>query len=201
MAVVMLLLAAADGRGQTLDLRIEEGLVYLDARGVSVKRILERWVDLRGTVLVGAATLPNDPVTLRLDAVSEAAALHVLLRNTTGYILGSRPGTGPFPAIDRILVVNGSGDHVPRVAVAPPTSAPQALSYSTTGERQVGLDGPEQRLVDISEGLIDQEALPPATATPKSAPPVGSRFPGMPSPLPQSARPQGATTELPARGF
>jgi hypothetical protein len=179
-------LCGTDALGQTLTLEIQDGRVSLDARDVTVEQILDRWAAVTGATIVGAGRLSTDIVTLALVDESERDALRLILRQTGGYILGiaadARPGA---PRIDRIFVLDRASPPTldartrPSMRAAGPSPPPS--------ERQVGLGGPEQELVDFAEGLIenphslatveigtgDLDTPPQGDPAPPVAPPAG----------------------------
>jgi len=175
------LLAAASGASaQSLDLQLRNGRVSVDARGVPVAQILERWAALSGATIEGAKTLADEPVTLQLADVPERDALEVVLRGVAGYVLAGRATPGGASTVDRILILGSSSAPAtppsagPRTPPAPSTTqAPQSIVESMP---QVGLEPPEQALVDISEGWRDQETIAdlPGQAAPQAPPPATS---------------------------
>jgi hypothetical protein len=99
--------AASAASAQSLSLRVDKGLVTLDAAGVSVNDILARWTAVTGlkvTSKTGGGS--GAPVTLRLEGVPERQALVTLLRDFSGYVMGERrdPATG-IVTIDRLLLL------------------------------------------------------------------------------------------------
>ena len=118
-----MLAAAPAASAQSLALRIEKGLVTIDATNVTVDEILARWTAATGLNVVSKSGVGSDvPVTVRLSGVSEREALQTVLRDMSGYIMGERrdPLTG-LVTIDRLLILPQSGAQatastVPRVA-------------------------------------------------------------------------------------
>ncbi|HET9269364.1 MAG TPA: hypothetical protein VFO31_14420 [Vicinamibacterales bacterium] len=157
-ALAGLLAGAAAVEAQSLELRIEAGRVFLQAEEVSTARILERWKALTGVQVTGLESLTDQPVSLVLTGVSEREALGVLLRETVGYVLVA--GAVPTSTIGRILISPGLAVRAASTPPAPAQPEFAALTVSQDGAPQTGLGELEQRLVDIAEGLIDQEASP-----------------------------------------
>ncbi len=120
-----LVLSSAGANAQTLSLSIEEGLVTLDARDVSLRQILERWADVGKVTLINEGLVSAAPITLQLSKVPERAALDTLLRSMSGYVLGQRPAGAAGTRIDRIMVLpvseglRGNGASTQQ-AVSPP---------------------------------------------------------------------------------
>ena len=121
--VAVLGLACADpATAQQLSLTFNEGRVTLDAADVPVRTILTEWARLGGTKVVGADRITGAPLTLRLENVSEAQALEVVLRNVAGYMAAPRSaGFIGASTYDRILVM--------------PTSASASAASATTAAR------------------------------------------------------------------
>jgi hypothetical protein len=109
---VMLAMALAvvpSASAQSLSLEVKDGFVTLDARGATVRDILERWTQVGGVTVINPEVAPATPVTLQLVGVPERAALASLLRGASGYMLLARRGTGRAEsAIDRIVLVRST---------------------------------------------------------------------------------------------
>jgi hypothetical protein len=122
-SAVMGLLAASTADAQKLSLRIEQGLVTLDAQNVTVDEVLARWAAATGLNVVSKHGIGSDiPVTIQLSGVSEREALRMVLRDLSGYIMGERrdPQTGVV-RIDRLLILSESAPQV-----AAPTGRPRS---------------------------------------------------------------------------
>jgi hypothetical protein len=114
-AVIGGLGAARGATAQSLTLRIDNGLVTLEATNVTVDEILARWTSVTGLSVVSKSGAGSDaPVTLRLSGVSEREALQTILRDLSGYIMGERrdPQTG-LVSVDRLLILPQSGSQAP----------------------------------------------------------------------------------------
>jgi hypothetical protein len=99
-----------------LTLQIQDGLVMLRARDVSVREILAEWGRVGGTRIVNGERLQGGLVTLQMDGVPERQALDVLLRSASGYMAAQRADAGAGASVfDRILVLATS-----RVVPVPP---------------------------------------------------------------------------------
>ena len=108
-------LLAGDAAAQKLSLRIEKGLVTLDAENVTVDEVLARWIDTTGLNVISKSGQGSDiPVSLHLEGVPEREALRMVLRDLSGYIMGERvdPGTG-LVSIDRLMILPQSAASVP----------------------------------------------------------------------------------------
>ena len=123
---VLCLLAAGDAAAQKLALRIEQGLVTLDAENVPVDEILARWIQATGLSVVSKSGQGSDvPVSLHLAGVPERDALKMVLRDLSGYIMGEHvdQGTGVVK-VDRLVILTESA---PRPSdVLPPALRPHA---------------------------------------------------------------------------
>ena len=72
-SAVLGLLAAGDAAAQKLSLRIDKGLVTLDAENVTVDEVLARWIDTTGLNVVSKSGQGSDvPVSLHLEGVTGA---------------------------------------------------------------------------------------------------------------------------------
>jgi len=115
-SVALGLLAAGDAAAQKLSLRIDKGLVTLDAQNVTVDEVLARWIDTTGLNVVSKSGQGSDiPVSLHLEGVTEREALRMVLRDLSGYIMGERvdPLTGVV-TIDRLMILPQSAASVPQ---------------------------------------------------------------------------------------
>lgn len=160
--VIGVLGVAHGASAQSLTLRIENGLVTLDANNVTVDEILARWTAATGLNVVSKSGIGSEvPVTIQLSGVSERDALRTVLRDLSGYIMGERrdPDTGAV-TIDRLLILPESGAQTTAgvSGAAPgfrrnpfPRTAPLPLSEPPTD------DGPA-----APTGLDDAVELAPA---------------------------------------
>ena len=127
-SAVLGLLVASDAAAQKLSLRIDKGLVTLDADNVTVDEVLARWVDTTGLNLISKSGQGSDiPVSLHLEGVPERQALAMVLRDLSGYIMGERrdPLSG-IVTIDRLMILPQSAaqpNAVPAVAPRRPFTA------------------------------------------------------------------------------
>lgn len=95
---------------QTLSLKVDDGVVTLQATDVTVDEILARWSKITGlTVVSQNGRGSRVPVTLHVSGVSEREALGSVLRDLSGYIMGERqdPQTGAI-RIDRLVILTDS---------------------------------------------------------------------------------------------
>jgi hypothetical protein len=123
---VLSLIGAGHASAQKLSLRVEQGLVTLEADNVTIDEILARWNSITGLNVVSKNGRGSDiPVTLRIAAMPERDALALVLRDLSGYIMGERrdPRTG-LVSIDRVMILpdsaaQASAPPLPRVAPPP----------------------------------------------------------------------------------
>ena len=121
-SAVLGLLVAGDAAAQKLSLRIENGLVTLDAENVTVDEVLARWIDTTGLNVISKSGQGSDvPVSLHLEGVPERDALRAVLRDLSGYIMGERrdPRTGVV-TIDRLMILPQSAAQASPLADARP---------------------------------------------------------------------------------
>jgi len=159
-AVIGGLWPARDAAAQTLTLRIDNGLVTLDANNVTVDEILARWTAVTGLNVVSKSGVGSDAtVTLRLSGVSEREALQTVLRDLSGYIMGERfdPQTG-LVTVDRLLILPQGGSQTPA------TPMPRFAS----GDRSpfVGLAGPAAAIVEPAIAEVPSENDVPVELAP-----------------------------------
>ncbi len=113
-------------QAQQLVLAFHEGRVTLDARDVSVRRILEEWARLGKVVVVNAELASDERVSLHLDNVPEREAIDAVLDSASGFVAVARGAdtTGPS-AFGRILVLDRKG--IPAVAPSAQALTPPEL--------------------------------------------------------------------------
>jgi hypothetical protein len=133
---VLLLLAAGDAAAQKLALRIDQGLVTLDAENVTVDEVLARWIQATGLSVVSKGGQGSDiPVSLHLQGVSERDALKMVLRDLSGYIMGERveQGTGVVK-IDRLVILTESAPRVSDVMAPATRTRPEPVADPTADD-------------------------------------------------------------------
>lgn len=116
------LAAVLPASAQQLKLVFNDGLVSLDATSVPVRTILVEWAKLGGTKVIGGDRITGSPLTLKLENVTEARALEIVLRSVAGYMAAPRSATATPGAsmYDRILVLATSAAPAPAAAAARP---------------------------------------------------------------------------------
>jgi len=174
LSAALLLMAAHTAAAQQVELRIENGLVTLHAQNASPRAILDAWARVGGTTVVNGDQLAGGLVTLQLDAVPEADALDIVLRDASGYISAPRrvgnPGASTF---DRIVVLASSD-----VSAAPRRPVPQARpGPAITPVPQVAEPSRVPQPPDIQDPQLEVPAPEPAAA-PQPTRPANPFFPG-----------------------
>jgi len=128
-AVAGVLACATGAPAQSLTLRIEKGLVTLDAENVTVDEVLARWSRITHLNVVSTTGTGSDiPLTLHLAGVPEREAMGLLLKGLSGYIMGERldPETGVI-TIDRLVILTQSAAQAPAVVpMASPAAEPDS---------------------------------------------------------------------------
>ena len=126
LATGWLCLLGLPASAQQLSLRLDNGLVTLDATDVTVDEILARWATTTGMTVVSQNGRGSDiPVTVHLAGVSEREGLGHVLRDHSGYIMGERrdPETGTV-RIDRLVILPDSAPRLSDVQPAAPQRPP-----------------------------------------------------------------------------
>jgi hypothetical protein len=178
---VLGLLAAHEAAAQKLSLRIDKGLVTLDADNVTVDEVLARWIDTTGLNVVSKNGYGSDvPVSVHLREVSEREALTAVLRDVSGYIMGERrdPLTGVV-TVDRLMILPQSAGQPGPVSDPRPARpvaqrrgrAPSELSLPTQ-EAPRGDEAPVELAPTSSDASIENElsVAPPAPVAPTPLP-------------------------------
>jgi hypothetical protein len=173
LSAALLLVAAHPALAQQVDLRIENGLVTLRAQNAAPRAILDAWARVGGTTVVNGDQLAGGLVTLQIDAMPEADALDIVLRDASGYISAPRragnPGASTF---DRIVVLASSD--APAAVRRPPTQPRQGPAITPVPEVRQPTNVPQPPTVGEDPQL---EPPAPATAPPQPSRPVNPFFP------------------------
>jgi hypothetical protein len=103
-----------------------DGTLTLKARDVPLRTILQEWARSGRTMFVNADRVTGAPMTIELTNVPERDALAILLRGTSGYIVGARPtAAAGASAFDRIMILpQSSTPPTARVVSSSPTPTP-----------------------------------------------------------------------------
>jgi hypothetical protein len=184
-------LAPSLGAQQGLVLEIQSGTVTLKAQNVPLRTILTEWARVGGTNVIGADRIAGTPITIELTGVSERQALDILLRNSSGYMLGLRPaGVEGVSAYNRILIM-------------PPSTAPRALPVAnpTAGLNRVQVlppESPDDGNDDGPGGVGPVVRMPTVTGQNVPFPPSALPVPDADGPV---ARPQPGVVVTPLNPF
>lgn len=139
---------------QVLALTVDNGLVTIDADNVTVDEILTRWTAATGLTVVSKSGRGSAvPITIHLAGVSERAALGIVLRDLSGYIMGERrdPRTGAA-SIDRLMIL--------------PESAAQVSRVATDGDLSGAFeDPPVDPFTGALSGTVEAPSVPAGAAT------------------------------------
>src|SRR3954468_10824901 len=100
------LICAAAASAEDFWMLFQNQRVTISAKDVTVPKILDRWAQLGGTVVVNGDAVQGGPVTVQLVDVPEREALEILLRSVGGYIVAERTDAAEHAsAIGRILIL------------------------------------------------------------------------------------------------
>jgi hypothetical protein len=157
---------------QPVALDMRDGLVTIKADNVPLRAILTEWARVGGTNVVGADRIVGAPVTIEMTNVPEHQVLEVLLRNTSGYMLATRPAGVPgASAYNRILIM-------------PPSTAPRALPVQAVAPSRLALpdddnqdDGPpnvQRPGTPVRLPTVSGAPTPPPLPVPETPEPVVS---------------------------
>src|SRR4051812_42337301 len=91
-AAAALVLIASTASAE-VNVTIQNGLVTIVAKDVTVRQILAEWARVGQAKIVNAERLPGGPVTMELTNMPEAMVLDTLLRGAAGYVAAPRPTT------------------------------------------------------------------------------------------------------------
>jgi hypothetical protein len=105
--------SAAAPAGAEVQLKIENGAVWLTATSATVREILAEWARVGQTRIVNGEKVPGGPVTLQLTNEPEERALDTILRAASGYMAAPRP------------TVLANASRYDRIVVLPTSSAPR----------------------------------------------------------------------------
>jgi hypothetical protein len=113
------LLLTASTASADVKITIENGLVTIVAKDVTVRQILAEWARVGQAKVVNAERLPGGPISMELTNMPEAMVLDTLLRGAAGYVAAPRPAAvAGLSTFDRVIVMPTSS--APRGNTAPP---------------------------------------------------------------------------------
>jgi len=159
--------------------------VTLIARDMPVSRILDRWSQIGGTLVVNGAAIQGATISLQLTDVSEREALEILLRGADGYIIAERDdATAGASSIGKILILPKSG--------SPRNPPPLNAAFDRPANSPVVSAQVDQPFVPTTSDV------PPPVSPPSSAP-AAFVPPGFGPIQPTgTARPGEATAQVPS---
>ncbi len=198
----LVLLAPLAAHAGDLQLRIENGRVFLIAHEVPARQILAEWSRVGQTKVVNGDKVFGPPLTLEFNGITERQALETILRSATGYMAASRPaGSTGASMYDRILIMASGGGAAPPPAAMPrspqPFIPPQAAPPSM--QPQQGMDENEDQGNDPANFVNPNapETFPQAQPfNPRANP--GGPFAPTPFPGPGGANGQPNNVNIPA---
>ena len=190
---VALVLAAPAAGAQTVSLKLHGGLATLDAKGATVRQILDEWQKVGHTQIVNADKVAGPPLTLQLQNVPERQALDIILQSAAGFMAAPRPQFMPDASVfDRVIILASS---TAPVAPSRPSTEPRpSIVYPpqmegvpergpirffrprmpTPNDRNQGNDGNDQ-----SDNPDDQPETGPAANPTTITAPVVTSMPGV----------------------
>lgn len=205
-------------RAHTLELKLLNGRVSLNATDATAAQIFDAWSRAGGVSVVNADRLPSVPITIRLDDVPEEQALDTLLRSVSGYLARRRTtGEAGHSVFDRIVILTAPAtgrDTAPpppaRAGVAPappPFPQPPALQRPATADVADAQQPAEPEGIPQGPGVVrllgpdgqpmedDQVGAPPPPSAPYGdSPPNAPPPPSMPPSRPPTTNSPGAPT-------
>ncbi len=166
-AIVALLVPAAEVGAQQVQLSLSNGRATLKAENATPAAILAEWARLGGTRVVDAERLTGSLLTLTLENVPEREALDIVLRNAAGYIAAARPAGAPGAStFDRIVVMPVSVNAAAARSGPAPGPAPAQVMMPPQTEplmQDDGQAGGDDIVADVNAD--DDGSGPPASAT------------------------------------
>lgn len=174
--------------------------ITLIARDMTVARILDRWSQIGGTVVVNGAAVRGGPVSLQLNDVPEREALEILLRSVDGYIVAERDDdSAGASSISKILILPVSASTRERAPSISAAFDPAGSAASVDAQAQQVFVQPTPEFVQPAS---------PSPAAPASVPPAslpilgggGTTRPGeVTAPLPELYKPGATPTQQPGQ--
>ena len=127
MIALVVLLSGQYAAASSLSFSIRDGRVTVIAKDVTVKEILVEWERIGRTTITNLDKLKGPRVTLELHEVPEAAALAVLLRSVSGYVVLPRTAPiAPGSVFQSILILPSSSSPAPPMPVTARAPLPAA---------------------------------------------------------------------------
>lgn len=127
-ALTLVVTLSSAASAQQIQLTLQDGRVTLDASNASPAAILAEWARVGNTRVVDAERMTGEPLTLKLEGVTEREALDIILRSAAGYIAAARPAGIPgVSSFDRIVVMPVSANAASAQAGPAPMAPPVAM--------------------------------------------------------------------------
>lgn len=218
-SIAALLLTAASASAE-VKVSIQNGLVTIVAKDVTVREIIAEWARVGESKVVNAERLPGGPVSIELTNMPEAMVLDTLLRGAAGYLAAPRPTpVATLSTFDRVIVMPTStaprnnpaappptfqqpqfvqpvaddvDDDRPQPNAQMPTPAPRGPVFNTFPQQPQVINPQTGQPVNVvpQANQVPQQQQPMATPAP-SAPFGGVAVPGMVAPTPQQPNQPG----------
>jgi hypothetical protein len=178
-----------------VSLTIDDGRVTLVAKDATLAQIMVEWARVGQTKVINGERLTGPPVTLELNSVPEEAALGIILRSASGYLVAPREGSLEHGSrFNRILILPTSSAPRPSPTQAP-APAPQAFPQPSFPQPAFAQPPPPQFGVPPAPADDQQQPdtdLPPQNPVGPAANPRGPVFQTFPGTQPvQQQPPQG----------
>jgi hypothetical protein len=123
-SIAALLLTASTASAE-VTVTIQDGLVTVVAKDVTIRQIIAEWARVGQAKVVNAERLPGGPVTLELTNMPEGMVLDTLLRGAAGYVAAPRPTmVAGLSTFDRVIVMPTSSAPRTVAAASPPVFQP-----------------------------------------------------------------------------
>jgi hypothetical protein len=176
--VLLALVSVHDAAAQKLSLRIDRGVVSLDAENVTVDEVLARWTETTGLNIISKGGRGSETrVSLHLDGTTEREALSSVLRDLSGYIMGERrdPASGVV-TVDRLMILPQSDEQPapPRSAGRSPVPQPMVPEVVYPVIEAVTVDETPRELAPVPEEGEEGDADPPQAPSALPGDPFGA---------------------------
>lgn len=179
------LLLTASTAAAEVKVTIQDGLVTVVAKDVTVRQIIAEWARVGQAKVVNAERLPGGPISLELTNVPEGLVLDTLLRGAAGYVAAPRPTmVSGLSTFDRVIVMPTSSAPKTATAAAPPPVFQQ----------------PQFQQPNIADDDQDDDRPQPNAQMPAPNPrgPVFNTFPQQPQVInPQTGQPVAVPQQFP----
>lgn len=184
-AACLVALSVTSNASAEVTVTIQNGLVSVVAKDVTVRQIIAEWARVGQAKVVNAERLPGGPISMELTNMPEAMVLDTLLRGAAGYVAAPRPATvAGLSTFDRVIVMPTSS--APRATTS---AAPPPVFQQPQFAQQPALADDDQD---------DQRPQPNGQPSPNPRGPVFNTFPPQPQVInPQTGQPVTAPQQMP----